>query len=171
MGKHMAGHVAKNEIASGRKLKVWNRTTARAEEHVAAYGSECVTDFEAFNDCGIVFLSLPTTAQVADICGKLNLKANAIIVDTTSGDPTATIEVSNMLKAKGVHMVDCPVSGGPKGAENGALATMLGGEKDLCAGVRELLLKTFSGKSVVCGPIGSGMAVKAINNTMNMAHV
>jgi len=76
-----------------------------------------------------------------------------------------------MLKDKGVHMVDCPVSGGPKGAENGTCATMLGGNKNLCESLREFLLKTFSGKSVYCGPIGSGMAVKAINNTMNMAHV
>lgn len=87
-----------------------------------------MTDFEAFSDCGLIFLSLPTTAQVADICAKLPLKAGAIVVDTTSGDPTATIAVAAELKAKGIHMIDCPVSGGPKGAENGTLATMLGGE-------------------------------------------
>ena len=60
MGKHMAGHIAKYNTTT--PLKVWNRTTARAEEHAVAYGSVCVTDFSAFNDCGVVFLSLPTTA-------------------------------------------------------------------------------------------------------------
>lgn len=167
MGKHMAGHVHK---LNG-PLKVWNRTTARAEEHAAKYGTTVVTDFADFSECGVVFLSLPTTAQVADICGKLNLPSGAIIVDTTSGDPTATIEVSTVLKAKNIHLVDCPVSGGPKGAEAGTLATMLGGDKEITEPIREILLKSFSGKSVICGPIGSGMAVKAINNTMNMAHV
>jgi 3-hydroxyisobutyrate dehydrogenase len=174
MGKHMAGHVAKLCSANGAPLKVWNRTTARAEEHAAAYGSVCVTDgFKEFNNCGVVFLSLPTTAQVADICSQLNLQAGAIVVDTTSGDPTATIAVANELKVKGVHLVDCPVSGGPKGAEAGTLATMLGGERAICDEVKALLIKTLSQteKCTICGPIGSGMAVKAINNTMNMAHV
>jgi 3-hydroxyisobutyrate dehydrogenase len=68
-------------------------------------------------------------------------------------------------------MVDCPVSGGPAGAEKGSVTTMLGGDKAIVDELHDWLLETFSGKAVNCGPIGSGMAVKAINNTLNMAHV
>jgi 3-hydroxyisobutyrate dehydrogenase len=68
-------------------------------------------------------------------------------------------------------MVDCPVSGGPAGAERGMVTTMIGGKPEIVNGLKDWLLQTFSGKTVNCGPIGSGMAVKAINNSMCMGNV
>jgi 3-hydroxyisobutyrate dehydrogenase-like beta-hydroxyacid dehydrogenase len=56
-----------------------------------------VTDLKEFNDCQIVVLSLPTTNEVKAVCEKLDLPEGAIIIDTTSGDPNKTKEVSAKL--------------------------------------------------------------------------
>lgn len=126
MGKPMANHIHKLRHPAN-SLKVWNRTAARATEHAAAYGTTAVAELDHLSDCNVVFLSLPTTVQVADICERLNLPEGAIVIDTTSGDPGATQKIAAKLLDRGIHMVDCPVSGGPAGAEAGTVTTMLGG--------------------------------------------
>ena len=169
MGYHMAGHL----VSAGKKIKVWNRSGARAQSHAKAFSTEAVAEFEGFADCGVVFTCLPTSAEVAAVADSLAsvLRPGAILVDCTSGEPSATVEIAARLGARGIRVVDCPVSGGPAGAEAGTLTTMLGGADDDVAAVLPLVASTFSKKAVHVGPIGSGHAVKAINNALNTAHV
>lgn len=66
-------------------------------------------------------------------------------------------------------MCDCPVSGGPRGANSGELTAMVGGDLNRTA---QPVISLFARKKVVhCGPIGSGHAVKAMNNCLNVAHL
>ena len=169
MGYHMAGHL----VSAGKKIKVWNRSGARAQSHAKAFSTEAVAEFEGFADCGVVFTCLPTSAEVSAVADSLAsvLRPGAILVDCTSGEPSATVAIAARLGEAGIRVVDCPVSGGPAGAEAGTLTTMLGGADDDVAAVLPLVASTFSKKAVHVGPIGSGHAVKAINNALNTAHV
>jgi hypothetical protein len=122
MGKHMAGHLQKSAFCNtANPLQVWNRGAGVAEVHAQCYGSQSVS-LEALSLCDVIFLSLPNTAVVVEVLGalmSLNLRPGSLIVDTTSGEPAATAVISADLRKIGVRFVDCPVSGGPAGAEAG----------------------------------------------------
>lgn len=109
---------------------------------------------------------------VKEIVGSVrgHLKAGTVIVDCTSGSPDVSLELSKDLDAIGVHFVDAPISGGITGAQNGTLTTMYGGSAAILAQIRPIL-ETFSTNIVHVGDqVGSGQALKGINNLMNVAH-
>ncbi|CAD7929645.1 unnamed protein product [Amoebophrya sp. A120] len=192
MGAPMAANIHKKWSASrGGKLAVWNRSTEKAEQHAAAHGSVMISDLASELRCPIVFCCLPTSDQVRTIAEKLveakkgsdaedrdatcDEKAARqdqphILVDCTSGSRAKTIEIGRYLAEHGIALVDCPVSGGPAGAEAGSLSAMLGGEP---ADVERVLpiVKTFAAKTQHVGPLGSGHAVKSVNNLLNSLHL
>jgi 3-hydroxyisobutyrate dehydrogenase len=159
MGKHMAGHLA-GLTEQQSTLLVYNRNTEKAVQHTQAYGSRYSDNLsDIARQCDVIFLSLPTSIESKLIIETLgpSLKPGATIIDTTSGEPKATVALHSYLQTFGVELVDCPVSGGPAGAEGGTLTCMLGGNLKICDEMKPILDLSFSKKSVYCGPIGSGM--------------
>jgi 3-hydroxyisobutyrate dehydrogenase len=94
--------------------------------------------------------------------------ANAIVIDMSSSAPVGTRELADELAGRGVHLLDAPVSGGVKRALDGSLAIMVGGPPEVIAKVRPLL--ETMGKSIFeTGAVGSGHAMKALNNYVSAA--
>jgi 3-hydroxyisobutyrate dehydrogenase len=91
------------------------------------------------------------------------LARGSIVIDMSSSDPETTREVGAMLKRKGVEMLDSPVSGAKARARDGTLALMVGGERKVLARARKLLL-CMGNEIFPTGALGSGHAVKALNN-------
>jgi 3-hydroxyisobutyrate dehydrogenase-like beta-hydroxyacid dehydrogenase len=90
-------------------------------------------------------------------------RAGALLVDTSSSEPWLTRETAAALAARGVAMVDAPVSGAQWGAEAGELVFMVGGAAADVQRARPLL--EAMGKQVFhLGPVGSGHTMKALNN-------
>lgn len=172
MGYHLAGHVTRKVQAEGGEMLVWNRTHSKAQTHAAEFGSSAVTNLEELSRCDVVLTCLPTTEHVAEVSLHVVSQTSSvgIWVDCTSGDPAKTRKLGAALAKQGVQLVDCPVSGGPRGAKEGIVATMLGGDENAVNEVMPLI-RTFSPKMWHCGPIGSGMAVKTVNNVLNSAHL
>jgi len=174
MGWGMAANLAKaaaaGKIAS--PVLVWNRTTAKAQEHAAEFGTEFATTLADLSVADVVVSCLPTSAQVEETATQLGplLRRGSIWIDCTSGEPMATRAIAaGALHAAGVSMVDCPVSGGPAGAKSGQLTAMIGGDSN---GLAAPIVALFAHKNVVpCGGLGAGHAVKAINNALNVAHL
>lgn len=96
------------------------------------------------------------------------LKPGAVVVDMSSSDPAGTRALGSALKAKGIGMVDAPVSGAKFKAKDGTLAIMVGGEKELVARVLPVLQK-LGNQIFHVGPLGAGHAVKALNNYLGAA--
>lgn len=171
MGYHMAGHMAR---APGFRCLVWNRTKQTAEKHALEYNSRAVAGLADLSTAKILVFCLPTSAEDVAIAEELapHLSPGACLVSCTSGEPAITMRLAAMLQKQfGVHLLDCPVSGGPRGAAGGSLTCMLGSD-DASAAERILpVIQTFSKKVVRCGPTGSAHAVKAINNALNSAHL
>jgi len=96
------------------------------------------------------------------------LRRGAIVVDMSSSEPAGTRALGKALWAKGIRMMDAPVSGARFKAKDGTLAIMVGGER---ASFRKVLpvLKTMGTKIFYCGPLGAGHAVKALNNYLGAA--
>ena len=96
------------------------------------------------------------------------IPSGAVVVDMSSSDPFGTRALGAALAAKGISLVDAPVSGAVVGARDATLAIMAGGEKQ--AFEKVLPLFQALGKSIFhVGPLGAGHAVKALNNYLGAA--
>ena len=94
------------------------------------------------------------------------LKAGDVLLEMTSAYPPSTLRVHQALAAKGASMIDAPVSGGVVGAEAGTLSIMVGGDESIFQSCRSIL--SVMGKNLFyLGGIGSGHALKAINNFLS----
>jgi 3-hydroxyisobutyrate dehydrogenase len=90
------------------------------------------------------------------------------VIDMSSSDPSVTREIGPRLKQAGVDFIDAPVSGGVRRAIDGSLAIMAGGDGAVIARVKPLL--STMGKSIIeTGMLGSGHAMKALNNYVSAA--
>jgi len=96
------------------------------------------------------------------------MQVGSILLEMSSSAPLATRELGKRLAAKGIGIADAPVSGGVRRAENGTLSIMLGGEGLILKRIRAIL--DAMGTSVFeTGPLGSGHAMKALNNYVSAA--
>jgi 3-hydroxyisobutyrate dehydrogenase len=87
----------------------------------------------------------------------------------SSSEPLRTRALAEQLESVGASLIDAPVSGGVRGAVNGTLTVMVGGDATLVESCRPLL-ETF-GRVVHVGDVGAGHAVKALNNLMSATHL
>ncbi|BBI71177.2 hypothetical protein HAALTHF_10850n [Vreelandella aquamarina] len=93
-----------------------------------------------------------------------------MIVDTSTSDPAVSRELAEKVMAAGLHWLDAPVSGGPKGAASGKLGMLLGGDDATIERVMPML-KAMSAKCTHVGGPGSGHVVKLANNYLCAAHL
>lgn len=171
IGAPMARHVA-----SRFPLTVWNRTGSKAEAFAQQNGARsAATPREAAADADVVITCLPTSREVEVLLdgddGLLaGMKSGATLVDCTSGDPTTSQRISQRLAPGTQHFIDAPVSGGVSGAEQGTLTIMCGGDQADLTRVRPVL-EAFGKKIVLCGAVGAGHAVKAVNQALLGIHL
>ena len=89
-----------------------------------------------------------------------------ILVDMSSSQPWMTVELDEALAANGIHMIDAPVSGGTRGADEGTLTLMIGGKNEhveRCLPILEPMAKHI----FRTGDVGSGHALKTLNNLLS----
>ena len=166
MGSAMIAHLAR----AGHSLALYDidRDTAGrvARRHAGALGARSPQAVAQASD--IVFTMLPNGGAVRDcVFGEdglaRGLERGAILVDTSSAEPWITRETAARLAERGIDMMDAPVSGALEGAESATLVFMCGGGAAALARVRPLL--ELMGRHVFhLGPVGSGHAMKAVNN-------
>ncbi len=172
IGAPMARHLP----AHGFELVVWNRTLERAEQLATTVRSRVArTPAEAARDADVVITCLPTSHEVESLLGGADgllagLRSGATLVDCTSGDPATSRRIAERLGERGVAFVDAPVSGGKRGAEEGTLTVMCGGDAAVVERVRPVL--AAFGKNIVhCGDVGAGDMVKAVNQALLAIHI
>ena len=168
----MARHLARDEF----DLVVWNRTRARADLFAAAGISRIATSpADAARDRDVVLACLPISPDVESLLegpdGVLaTMPTGSIFVDCTSGDPATSRRMAARFATQGIGFLDAPVSGGVSGAEKGALTVMVGGDAGLLERVRPVL-ECFGTRIVHCGVVGTGDAMKAVNNALLAMHI
>jgi 3-hydroxyisobutyrate dehydrogenase-like beta-hydroxyacid dehydrogenase len=164
MGYPMAGYLVKG----GHDTVVYNRTAARADQWVGAYGgSSAATPREAATGADIVFCCVGNDDDVREVllgdAGALEgLGEGAILVDHTTASATIAREIHAAASEKGVGFLDAPVSGGQAGAENGQLTVMVGGAHEVFARARPVI-DCYAKAVTLIGPAGSGQLAKMVN--------
>jgi 3-hydroxyisobutyrate dehydrogenase len=166
MGTSMVGHLMK----AGFSATVYNRSKEKAAGLITqgAQWADSPQAVAAASD--VIFSIVGFPADVREVLlGKTGAlagaKAGSVLVDMTTSEPSLAVEIYEAAKAKGVHSVDAPVSGGDIGAKNAALSIMVGGDKD----VVEALSPCWNamGKTLVHqGGPGAGQHTKAVNQVL-----
>ncbi len=93
-----------------------------------------------------------------------------IVLDTSTADPSTSRRLSALLAQAGHGHLDAPVSGGPAGAAEGALAMMIGGAAEDVAAARPVI-EALAAKPVHVGASGAGNVAKLVNNMLVAAHM
>jgi 3-hydroxyisobutyrate dehydrogenase len=155
------------------RLTVHDRDEAAVRRLTDAGAIACANLPDLASRCGLILLCLPTSDQVHEVIFGEDglagsLKAGTLIVDQTSGDPTATRAMAADVSRLGAELIDAPVSGGVQGAEAGTIAIMVGASPELYARVHPVLT-AISPNVFHTGGVGTGHTMKLVNNLLSCA--
>jgi 3-hydroxyisobutyrate dehydrogenase len=166
MGKPMALNLMK----AGFSLAVYNRTASKCTSLAEAGASVAGSPQEVAASSDVIVTIVSDTPDVESVLfGERGvwhgLKRGQVVIDMSTISPDATVEFARRLAEKGCHMLDAPVSGGEKGAIEGTLTIMVGGDRDLFD--RCLPVFQAMGKNVVyVGENGNGQKTKLVNQVI-----
>jgi 3-hydroxyisobutyrate dehydrogenase-like beta-hydroxyacid dehydrogenase len=171
MGRAMAGHLRD----AGHALRVHARRVEAMQPFVERGAVACASPAEAARGADVVFINVTSTADVEQVlfgAGGVveGAAAGTVVIDHGTIAAAATREFARRLAERGVEMLDCPVSGGVKGAQAATLSMMVGGKPDVLERVRPLLERLA--KTIThCGGHGAGQVVKACNQIVQVVAI
>lgn len=168
---NMGGPLARR-LVQRHQLTVHDRRPEMMQSFIDEGATGAASPAELAAKCEIVLTCLPTSAEVREVIfgggGLLEgLQPGTMVADMTTGDPAQTRAMAQELADKGLQMIDAPVSGGPRGANEGTIAIMVGAPDELFQRVRPVL-ETISSNVLHAGDVGAGHAIKAGNNLLNL---
>ncbi len=158
-------------LKAGHQVSVWNRSGGKAALLAEAGARRTATPREVLASSDIVFMCVTDATAVDEVIfGAEGLStapgADKLIVDFSSIHPDAARDLATRLKnANGAGWIDAPVSGGTKGAEEGTLAIMAGGDAADIERVRPYVL-AMARRFTHMGPIGAGQTTKLCNQVI-----
>jgi 3-hydroxyisobutyrate dehydrogenase len=167
MGAPMAGNLAR----AGFSVVLFDIDSARAQRVAVEIGARAVDGLDGLgHDADAIVTMLPTGRDVRNVLlesegGALAaaLAPRGVVVDMSSSDPVGTRELGAALSARGLALVDAPVSGGVSRAKDGTLAIMIGGDAADIVRVKPVLA-ALGNRLFEVGVLGCGHAMKALNN-------
>jgi 3-hydroxyisobutyrate dehydrogenase-like beta-hydroxyacid dehydrogenase len=165
LGLGIMGHaMATNLVKAGHEVTVWNRTPGKMVDGAGI----APTPAAAAQGAEVVWLCVSDTAAVEKVLFgaegvEASLAEGAIVADSSTISPTATVKFSERLRAKGVSYVDAPMTGSKIGAANGTLIFMVGGDEAIIERLNPLF--AAMGKKIFrMGETGKGQATKLAMN-------
>ncbi len=163
----MGRPMARNLLKAGYSLVVHSRSRGPVDEIVKAGAKAAASARDVAAQCDVLVTMLPNSPEVDLVALGPNgiiegARRGLIFADMSTISPIVSQKIAKALEPKGVAMLDAPVSGGEKGAIDGALSIMVGGDKE----VFERVLPIFQamGKTItLLGPLGFGGFTKLAN--------
>jgi 3-hydroxyisobutyrate dehydrogenase len=166
MGSSMCGHL----LAAGFGVTAYNRSRNKTAALVARGAAEAATPRAVAEASDVTFTIVGFPEDVRQVTlgadGTLaGAKPGSFLVDMTTSEPALAVEIFEAAKAKGVHAVDAPVSGGDVGAREARLSIMVGGDAEAVAALDPLF--RLMGKTIVHqGRAGAGQHTKMVNQIL-----
>ena len=169
----MGAAMARNLLKAGFKVTVHNRSRAKVDALARDGALPAASPAEVGRAAEIVLICVPDTPDVEQVLFGADglvggLKADAVVIDCSTISAPATVTFAQRLREKRIHMLDSPISGGPKGAIDGTLSCMIGGDVavlERCMPVFEAIGRTFTH----IGGHGAGQLCKSCNQLVNVA--
>ena len=169
----MGASMASNVQQRGHQLVVHDLRPEAAKPHVAAGATWADTPRRVAEAVDVVLTSLPGPPEVEAVAlgpnGLLEgLSAGKAYVDLSTNSPTLMRRIHEEFAKRGIHVLDAPVSGGPRGARSRRLAVWVGGDENVFAKYKPVL-DAMGDQVIRVGPIGSGSIAKLVHNCTSFA--
>ena len=170
MGASMASNLQKK---GGHELVVNDVRREAAAPHLAAGAVWADTPCQVAEAAHVVFTSLPGPVEVEAVAIGPNgliqgMRPGGALFDLSTNSPTLVRRLEALFKDKGFHLLDAPVSGGPKGAKSGKLALWVGGDRQVYDRYKPVL-DAIGDQPYYVGPIGAGSVAKLVHNCAGYA--
>jgi 3-hydroxyisobutyrate dehydrogenase-like beta-hydroxyacid dehydrogenase len=168
----MGQPIASRLLAAGNEVSICNRSRNAALEALAERGATvCASPAELAPGVDVILTALPTEDTVRDVYAEMAAVAVAgqLYVDHSTVSINLNRWCAEQVGARRASFLDAPVSGGPAGAEAGTLTVMVGGD-DVTFNRALPVLEQFGSKIRLCGPVGSGQAIKLVNQLLVAVH-
>lgn len=164
MGRHMASNLMK----AGHELVVHDVRREAGAPHRDAGARWAETPGAVAEATDVVFTSLPGPQEVEAVAlgehGLLaGLAAGKVYFDLSTNSPALVRRIHAVFATRGIHMLDAPVSGGPRGAESRRLALWVGGDEPVFTRSKPVL-DAIGDQAYYVGPIGAGSIAKLVHN-------
>lgn len=170
----MGWGMAKNAVEKGYPLRVVAHRSREAVDDLVTRGAvECASAAEMAGQCDIIVIcvtgSPEVEARVAEIVTAA--RPGLTILDASTSDPEVTTRLAAELAARGITLLDAPLSRTPHHAWEGELTTYVGGPAEQIERVRPLLATWANVIIPVNGPVGTAHAIKLVNNLVSLGYV
>lgn len=161
-------------LTAGFGVTGYDVSNRAGEELNALRGYSRAESIDAVADHPIVFLMLPSSRVVEEVLERQGLlsamSAGSLIVDMGSSQPRETQRMAGRARSHELRLMDAPVSGGVPAARDGSLTIMAGGPHEWLDECRPAL-EHIGNHIVHAGPVGTGHALKALNNLLSASHL
>ena len=169
MGNHMATNIQKG----GHDLVVHDLRPEAAKPHLSAGAKWADSPKQVAEATDVVFTSLPAPPDVEAVAlGERGILAGLArgkaYFDLSTNSPTVVRRIHKLFAERGAHMLDAPVSGGPRGARSGKLAIWVGGDEEVFARHKPVL-DAMGDQATYIGAIGAGSIAKLVHNCAGYA--
>jgi len=164
----MGANMAYNCLQGGNDMVVHDIRRESATPHLEAGATWADTPREVAEASDVVFTSLPGPVEIEAVAlgdsGLIDgLEEGKTYFDLSTNSPTVIRHIHEVMGARGINVLDAPVSGGPRGAKSRNLAIWVGGDKDLFDKYKPIL-DAIGDKAYYVGPIGCGAVAKLVHN-------
>jgi 3-hydroxyisobutyrate dehydrogenase len=166
----MGWPMARNLVHAGYQVVVHDAADGLAERFAGEFGGVAAASPSDFAPVGVLVTMLPdgkiTQQVLLEWEGGIAqaLAPGSVVVDMGSSNPVDTLALATALRGRGVAVVDAPVSGGKRGADAGTLSIMIGTDSEDAFARAEPVLEALGSRLIRTGRLGSGHAMKALNN-------
>jgi len=169
MGNHMATNIQKG----GHDLVVHDLRPEAAKPHLSAGAKWADSPKQVAEATDVVFTSLPAPPDVEAVAlGERGILAGLArgkaYFDLSTNSPTVVRRIHKLFAERGAHMLDAPVSGGPRGARSGKLAIWVGGDEEVVTRHKPVL-DAMGDQATYIGAIGAGSIAKLVHNCAGYA--
>jgi 3-hydroxyisobutyrate dehydrogenase-like beta-hydroxyacid dehydrogenase len=169
----MGWGMAKNAVEKGWPLRVVAHRKREAVDDLVARGArECAGLAELAAECDAIVICVTGSPEVEAALAAIvpAARPGLTVIDSTTSDPEITERLAGELAARGITLIDAPLSRTPAHAWEGELTTFVGGPAELVEKWRPLLSTWASAVIPVGGPVGSAHALKLINNLVSLGY-
>lgn len=173
---NMGGPMCRNIIKrSNHQVTVFDLNPAALKACTDIGGTAAKSVAEATKGADLVLTSLPMPKHVEAVAlgdnGILaNISKGQTFIDLSTNAPSMVKKIGEAFAAKGIPMLDAPVSGGTTGAEAATIAIMVGGDKKVFDDALPVL-QSFSANVIHMGPLGNGTVAKLVNNMLSFCNM
>lgn len=173
---NMGGPMCRNIIKrSNHQVTVFDLNPAAIKACTDIGGSAAKSIAEVTKGADLVMTSLPMPKDVDAVAlgdnGVLaNITKSQIYIDLSTNAPSMVKKIGAAMTAKGISMLDAPVSGGTAGAEAATIAIMVGGDRKVFDDALPVL-QSFSANVIHMGALGNGTVAKLVNNMLSFCNM